>query len=251
MVNLAELQDYLIDFLQVDSFKDYCPNGLQIEGQHEIEHIAMAVSASLETIQEAAALNVEALIVHHGMFWQGDDYTIKGVKKQKIEILLENQISLLGYHLPLDAHPEIGNNWKAAECLQWRNLEPFGEFGGAAIGVKGSFPEMEIEEFRGLIENYYQQKAHVALGGSSKVSTAALVSGGAYKLISQAAKEDVDCFITGNFDEPAWHMAHEGGVNFFAVGHSASERTGPKALGKHLEEKFGVKYTFIDSYNPF
>ena len=110
---------------------------------------------------------------------------------------------------------------------------------------------MGVEAFQEMVENYYQQKAHVALGGGSRVQTAALVSGGAYKLISEAAKEDIDCFITGNFDEPAWHMAHEGGVNFFAIGHSVSERIGPKALGAHLKEKFGVKSTFIDSFNPF
>jgi putative NIF3 family GTP cyclohydrolase 1 type 2 len=110
---------------------------------------------------------------------------------------------------------------------------------------------MEIDEFREMLEQFYEHKAHVALGGRARVRTAALVSGGAYKLIPDAVSEEVDCFITGNFDEPAWHMAHEGGINFFAMGHSATERIGPKALGEHIAKKFPITHSFLDLPNPF
>ncbi len=251
MVTLTDLEDYLIDFLQVAEYKDFCPNGVQVEGASRIEHLATAVTASLETIQEAVSMGVDALLVHHGLFWKGDEPTIKGTQREKIRLLIENDISLLAYHLPLDGHPEVGNNWAAARELQWRNLEPFGDGKGPAIGVKANFDELEIEEFQSLLETYYQHKAHVAFGGRDRVRTVALVSGGAYKLLPHAAKEGVDCFVTGSFDEPAWHMAMEGGINFFALGHSATERIGPRFIGAHLQQQMDLEHTFIDTMNPF
>lgn len=251
MITLQELCHDLNEFLSVRDYKDYCDNGLQVEGVREIKHFATAVTASLATIQAAVDIGAQALIVHHGMFWNGDSHRVVGVKREKLNYLLKHDISLLAYHLPLDGNKEIGNNWKAAKDLGWENLEPFAEYKGVYLGVKGTFSRKKITEFQKNLEDYYQHSAHCALGGKEIVESAALVSGGAYKLLTEAAKEGIDCFITGNFDEPAWHHAYEEKINFFALGHSATERVGPKALGELIREKYSLKYSFIDIPNPF
>lgn len=251
MITLQELCQYLEELLQPSLFSDGCPNGLQVEGRTEIKSIATAVTASLATIEAAIEAGVDVLIVHHGLFWNRDSYVITGTKRKKIDLLLKNNISLFSYHLPLDAHRDYGNNWRAAIELGWENLEPFGRFGNTSIGVKGTFKPMSRSAFTEKLENYYHHTAHVALGGKQEVSSGALISGGAYRNILEAASEGLDCFITGNFDEPAWHMAFEEKVNFFAMGHSNTEKIGPRALGNHLMERFGISCKFLDVENPF
>jgi dinuclear metal center YbgI/SA1388 family protein len=251
MLSREELEQHLRDYLNVNFIKDNCPNGLQIEGKKEIKKIATAVSANLMTLQKAAEQSVDALIVHHGLFWNKDSYPVVGVKKSKIELLLKYGINLFAYHLPLDAHKEIGNNWQAASDLGWEDLIPFGEYNGTLIGVKGTFAPQPIEKFIEEVEAYYEHPATVALGGKRTVASGALISGGAYKEFYLAAQAGVDCYITGNFDEPAWAMAHEEQVHFLALGHSATERVGPKALADYLNVQFQVHSTFIDVQNPF
>jgi dinuclear metal center YbgI/SA1388 family protein len=252
MVERHAFCQYLRDFLQVKLFtNDFCPNGLQVEGKEEISTFVTAVSASLSTIEAAVDAGADALVVHHGLFWKGDDPSIRGSKKRKLQLLLDHEISLYGFHLPLDAHPEVGNNWKAARDLGWANLSPFGEANGTMIGVKGYFPEVSIQNFVSHLEGYYEHNAHVALGGKNTIRSAALISGGGHKSILQAVKEGVDCFITGSFDEPIWHIAHEEGIHFIALGHAATEKIGPQALGDHLGHRFGIPHTFLDLPNPF
>jgi len=251
MTTRTKLSQFLKEYLQPELFKDYCPNGLQIEGKDKIKKIVTAVSANLETIKKAVEAKADALICHHGIFWKGDSYRIEGSKKEQIELLLKNQISLFGYHLPLDAHAEVGNNFKAAQELGVTDLEPFGDFGGVKIGVKGRVKPRAIELFVAELEAYYDHRAHVALGGKKEISSVALISGGAYRSIAEAAQEGVDCFITGNFDEPAWAMAHEKKINFMALGHSATEKIGPKALAQYLQAQLGTEALFLDIYNPF
>ena len=238
MIQLKELLLYLDELFNLVKIIDYGPNGLQVEGQQQLTKIATAVSADIETIQKARELNVQALIVHHGVLWTKDPSPITGSKGQKIKLLLDKQISLLAYHLPLDAHPHLGNNWKAALDLGWTRLEPFGVFNGLSIGVRGIFAPLEVEKFQAKLEQYYQHPAVSVCGGKKMVSSAALISGGAWKEMQQAAAVGVDCFISGNFDEPAWSMAKEEKINFFALGHAATEKIGVPALGKHLCEKF-------------
>jgi dinuclear metal center YbgI/SA1388 family protein len=242
---------YLNQLLPSDKVADYCPNGLQVEGKKDIQKIATAVSASLETIEEAVRIGADALVVHHGIFWQRDSYLIAGVKKKKLALLLENDLSLIAYHLPLDLHPELGNNWRAAKQMGWSNLEPFGYANGAAIGVKGTITDCTPEQFKLQLEQYYQHPAVCALGGPQIIQTAALISGGAHKSLEEAAKDKIDAFITGSFDEPAWHQAFEEKIHFFALGHSATERVGPQALADHLSKRLQLPCTFIDIFNPF
>ncbi len=251
LIGLKQLIAHLDILLQPSLISDSCPNGLQVQGAPGIGHIGTAVSASLETIQRAVDLGVQTLIVHHGLFWTGDNFEIVGSKREKLSLLLLNNISLLAYHLPLDLHKQYGNNWRAAQEMGWTELEPFGMYRGIPIGVRGTFSSCSVKDFQWKLEEYYEHPATCALGGNQIISSAALVSGGAYKSLQEAAAADVDCFITGNFDEPAWHQAFEEKINFFAMGHSATERIGPRALGEHLQDHFQVKTTFIDVSNPF
>jgi dinuclear metal center YbgI/SA1388 family protein len=251
MITLQALCAHLDEILQPHLYSDVCPNGLQVEGRHSIRRAATAVSASLATIEAAEAADVDALIVHHGLFWQREPLTVVGTKRRKLQLLLERGISLIAYHLPLDGHHQYGNNWRAACDLGWTALEPFGQFGTASIGVKGSFPPIERAALQRSLEQYYGQLAHCAPGGKELVSTAAIISGGAHKCILEAAASGVDCFITGSFDEPVWHQAFEEKINFYALGHSCTERIGPRAIAVHLEEHFDLPCDFIDIANPF
>ncbi len=245
-IPLEDLAQILEALLPAPGAPDYCPNGLQVEGKPQIRKIAFAVSASVAAIEAAAGADADALIVHHGIFWNKDNYRICGPKKKKIALLLAREISLFGYHLPLDAQKELGNNWKAAADLGWENLQPFSE-----IGVRGEFPPIERAQFQAKLEGYYGHPAAMALGGKKIVSSAALISGGAYRSLEKAAEAGVDCFITGNYDEPAWDIAHERQINFFALGHYATERVGVMALQKHLEQLLKLPTVFLDLPNPF
>lgn len=251
MITLQELSKYLETLLHIPGLMDNCPNGLQVEGDEKINRIGVAVSASLETIQQAIDASCQALIVHHGLFWNRDEFPIVGTKHKKIALLLKHGLSLFAYHLPLDAHMEFGNNWKAAQDLEWMDLKPFGFFNKIPIGVQGKIAPQKRGVFQEKLERYYGHAAHVALGGKEIVESVGLISGGAYRSIVDAASEKLDCFITGSFDEPTWHQAYEEKVNFFGLGHSATERIGPRALGVHLKQKFSIDTLFIDVLNPF
>ena len=251
MITLQELSSYLDHLLIPVNFIDDCPNGLQVEGKKEIKRIALAVSASVSAIDQALQMGADALIVHHGMFWAKDSLPICGPKKIKLEKLLSRGISLLAYHLPLDAHPTLGNNWKAAIDLGWTHLQPFGTFRKMSIGVKGEFSPCSIEKFQQLLESYYCHPAHVALGGKREIASCGIISGGAHWSIIEAAEHGLDCYLTGSFDEPIWDIAHEREVNFFALGHYATERIGVKALAEELNAHFKIPAVFIDLPNPF
>ena len=251
MLKLETLCQYLENLLSSSTIKDYCPNGLQVEGKRNIKRLATAVSANLATLEAAIEDGSDALIVHHGLFWQGESYTIKGSKKKKLALLLKENISLLAYHLPLDMHREIGNNWKAAEEMGWKNLQPFYFVNGLPLGVKGEIQETSTNKVKKQLEQYYEHEAICALGGKETIKSLALISGGAHKSLADAVNEQVDAYITGSFDEPVWHQAFEEKMNFFALGHSATERIGPRALASHLSHHFGIPCSFIDIFNPF
>ncbi len=251
MITLQELCRHLNTLLAIDLFSDVCPNGLQIEGKPTIERIVTAVSCSSEIIGAAIAAEADALVVHHGIFWQGDSPVISGVKKCKIQALLDHGISLLAYHVPLDAHVQVGNNWKAAQEMGWQSLQPFGMFKGSLIGVKGSVPNIPVEELKKHLETYYDHPAHHAPGGKPLIAQIALVSGGAHWSIKEAIAQGIDAFITGSFDEPIWNLAMEEGIHFFALGHAATEKIGPKAIAAYIQDELQIQTTFLDSENPF
>jgi dinuclear metal center YbgI/SA1388 family protein len=251
MIKRQELCHYLDQLFSSNGEVDYGPNGLQVEGKEQIQTVATAVSASLATIEAAIKAQADALIVHHGLFWYKDSFVIQGTKKKKISLLLEHGISLIAYHLPLDHHPQLGNNWKAAEEMGWKNLQPFGWMNKIMIGVKGEIPPCSQEKFKNQLETYYQHSAFCALGGPTAIRKVALISGGAYKSITEAVQSQMDAFVTGSFDEPVWHQAFEEKINFFALGHSATEKVGPKAICQHLKEELKLPSLFLDVFNPF
>lgn len=251
MITLKELCTTLDELYTPNAFVDMSPNGLQVEGTKDIKKIAFAVTATTETIKQAAALGCNALIVHHGLFWSRDPYQIVGSKREKLRILLENDISLIAYHLPMDAHAVIGNNWKAALDLGLTDLAPFGIFEKAAVGVRGKIKPESRDMFKKRLEEYYKHPAHVAFGGDETIETVAIVSGGAYKLLPEAALSSIQAFVTGSFDLPAWHQAYEEKINFYALGHHATERIGPQALMAKLEKERGLSCCFIEEENPF
>ncbi len=242
---------YLDQLLEPERFQDRCLNGLQVEGKSRISHIATGVTASLQNIKRAARLGADALIVHHGLFLKGSDVRVTGSLQQKLAILLEAGINLFAYHLPLDAHQQLGNNWPCAKALGWSDLAPFGMFNGTPFGVQGTCPPTERETFKKQLERFYNHPAHCAFGGPKVIKSAALVSGGAYKCLEEAVKVGVDCFITGTYDEPVWHQAFEEKINFIALGHAATERIGVRLLGEHLADQFAIRHTNLPDDNPF
>lgn len=245
MIQLNSLLQYLHEVLLKEPMEDFCPNGLQVEGTKEIYSVATAVSANLETIERVVEEKYDALIVHHGIFWNKESPVIEKAKKKKLALLLQNDISLLAYHLPLDTHRSIGNNWKAALDLGWKNLRPF------SWGVQGEVDAFTFDEFKQILEKYYQHEATAVFGGPSLIKKVGLISGGAHKSILEASQNGLDAFITGSFDEPTWHQAKEEKVHFFGLGHSATEKIGPKALAELIAKELKIKATFLDIFNPF
>ncbi|WP_213357611.1 Nif3-like dinuclear metal center hexameric protein [Chlamydiifrater phoenicopteri] len=247
---VKELLDVLDSLLSPHLFKDCCPNGLQVgkEDSH-VGRVATAVTADLKTIQLAAEKDVQTLIVHHGIFWPGLK-TLTGHLFARTQALISQNINLLAYHLPLDAHPTLGNNAGAARTLGWEQIKPFGP-PALNVGYSGRFPPVSVEEFQQTLSSYYGAPLAYVHAGKPIVSSAALISGSAYKEISLAAKEGFDCFITGTFDEPAWSLAHEEHINFFAFGHTNTERVGVKMLATYLQEELSLPTEFLNTDNPF
>lgn len=249
-MNIKELSAHLNQLLNIQSYADLVPNGIQVMNIGQIQNVATAVSADLATIEQAINRKANVLITHHGIFKNNETTTLQDSKYLKIKKLLEHNIGLLTYHLPLDAHQTVGNNWKAAQDLGWQNLQPFGEYSGKAIGVRGNFHSIDSYQFKKQLENYYSNNAVVVIVKQT-VSSAALISGAADKSIMQAVHAGVDCFITGNVDEPVWYTAHEEHINFYGLGHAATEKVGPKALAQYLQTELGLSAFFIDTKNPF
>jgi dinuclear metal center YbgI/SA1388 family protein len=248
-MNLGQLTSFLEEYFAASSFRDYGPNGLQVEGTEEIFRIACAVSASLNVIEQAIARGAQALIVHHGLFWNKNPVTLTGVLKRKIELLLKHNVSLLAYHLPMDAHLESGNNWPVALDLGWKECQPFGFFEGKYIGVKGVFEPVAFEAWLDSLRQYYGSPLRVA-GYKPWISSAGLISGGAHKEFTAAIAQGLDAFITGSADESQWHEAKESGRVFVSVGHSLSEKVGPQKVTQLLNAR-GLDAFFVDEENPF
>lgn len=251
MVSITELVNYADDLLAVHQYKDYCPNGLQVEGKKSVQTIISGVTASQALLDAAVKAGADALIVHHGYFWKGEDPRVIGMKKNRLHTLLSSGTSLLAYHLPLDDHPELGNNVQLAKRL---NLTPKGKFGrapGDEIGVYGSiFQAMTAEQFAKHLHNVLgREPLHIA-GHSAHIETVAWCTGAAQSYIEQAVMTGVDAFISGEISEQTVHIARETGIHFFSAGHHATERYGVQALGDHLAQHFNIKHRFIDIDNP-
>ncbi len=250
-MQLSELDTYLNRYLELVRFDDESLNGLQIEGRPEVDKVATAVSACAEVFRKAAAAGADALIVHHGLFWRRDwPVPVTGILKERIKILMDAGCSLFAYHLPLDAHAEVGNNAVAAKDLGLRDLEPFAEYHGMQIGFAGSLAEpIDRATFVKKLETYYGHRAMVVPAGPESVRTVGIVSGGAAKEAEAGLRLGLDAYVTGEPGEPVTYLCREGGINFAALGHYATERVGIQALGGHLGTRFGLETFFIDVDN--
>ena len=248
MVDLKTLVDYCGHRLDADAFEDYCPNGLQVQGRDEVAHLVTGVTASLALVQAAVQAGADALLVHHGYFWKNEPAPIVGMKGERIRLLLQHQVSLLAYHLPLDAHTELGNNIRLGELIGCRSCAPVGA-GGLLWGGELQAPASASELAHGLGQALDREPLLVA-GGEHPVRRLAWCTGGAQGMIEQAADLGFDAYITGEVSESTVHVARERGIHFYAAGHHATERYGVQALGGELAARFDLQHHFIDIPNP-
>ena len=252
-MKINELQSYLTQILQPERFSDYCPNGLQVEGKQEIRKIVTGVTASMGLLQAARKANADAVLVHHGYFWRGENPAIVGIKKRRIQFLLQNDISLFGFHLPLDAHAEFGNNvmlgkvldLKIAGYLDDKNMLPFAHLN----------PPQTLQTLAASLASKLGRVPQVIGDLAKPIKTVAWCTGAAQGYIEQAiaAQSDnfnVDVFISGEISEQTVHSARESGTSYIAAGHHVTERYGIQALGEHLAQKFALTHEFIDIDNP-
>lgn len=243
----TELETQLNNKLNTAAFQDYAPNGLQVEGRQEVRRIVTGVTASQALLDAAVEQKADAILVHHGYFWKNEPVVVRGMKRNRLKTLLTNDINLYGYHLPLDAHPELGNNAQLAKLLGIRGLGeiepllPYGEFDTPLNAVI----------LRGRLEKLLGRDVlHCGDHAPADIRRIAWCSGGGQGFIQQAADFGVDAFITGEVSEQTIHIAREMGVNFYAAGHHATERYGIKALGEWLASEHQLEVIFIDIPNP-
>ncbi len=248
---LINIVKYLDDYLDTSRFKDYCPVGLQVMGKKDVKKIVTGVSACLELFERAVEEEADAIIVHHGMFFDSDPKVVKGGLKKRLKILLENDISLLGYHLVLDAHDEVGNNAILLQKLGFTQSEPFGGYGGKSIGKMGSFETpVPADDFFETVKNEINSSARIYGFGPEKIGQVAIVSGGAPGLVREAIEKKADLYLTGEDTEWIYHLCKEENIHYVAAGHHATERFGIETLGRHLAKEFDVTAKFIDINNP-
>lgn len=244
MATRNEIVSYTNELLNITQFKDYAPNGLQVEGKQEIQHIVSGVTASLQFIEAAIQAKADAILVHHGYFWRNEAAEIVGMKYQRIQALMQADINLLAYHLPLDAHPTLGNNARLAHYLAI-NIE--GVMNTQGIGNIGTFSQAySVDALRHKITQVLAHAPLVISGGTHKIKRIAWCTGAAQSYIEAAVALGADAFISGEISESTIHIAREAGIHYFAAGHHATERYGAMALGEHLQQHFNIKHSFID-----
>jgi len=249
MTPRTELESYLGTLLEVGKFRDYGPNGLQVEGKPEVQRLVSGVTASRAFIEAAIEQKADALLVHHGLFWKGHDGRVTGWLKARLELLLAHGINLFAYHLPLDAHAEFGNNAQFGAKL---GFVPDGRFGDQNLGFIGMPAQPLTPAELSALLTLRLGRAPVMVEGRSgqPIRRVAWCTGGAQGYFEAAIAAGADAYVTGEISEPQAHLARETGAAFFACGHHASERFGAPALAAHLAEKFGLEHQFIEIDNP-
>lgn len=251
MVDVQDLLQHLNDLLEPHLFRDYCPNGLQVQGKSNIQNLVTGVTASQALIDAAIELQADAILVHHGYFWKGEDPCVSGMKRSRLAALLQHDINLLAYHLPLDAHPSLGNNAQLAELLEFELHRRFALADGSLLGFSGEISEaLTVEAFGQHLYKKLGREPQVIAAGNKKIKKIAWCTGAAQDAIEQAWEQGVDAFISGEISERTVHFAREMGIHYFAAGHHATERYGVKALGDALAKNFQIRHQFIDIDNP-
>ncbi len=251
MVLLEEIVSYTNELLDIQQYRDYCPNGLQVQGKNEVQTLISGVTASQAFLDAAIKAGADALVVHHGYFWNGEDPRVTGMKKRRLASLLAANVSLLAYHLPLDAHPKYGNNVQFAKLLGISIDGNFGRAPGDELGLYGSLPRaLSSAEFAQQLKDCLGRAPLHIPGGADQINTVGWCTGAAQSYIEQAVSAGVDAFVSGEISEQTVHIARESGIHYFAAGHHATERYGVQALGEHLAQHFGIQHQFVDIDNP-
>ncbi len=243
-----ELVTYLDNLLETKRFNDYAPNGLQVAGCNETNKIITGVTACQALLDEAVKRQADLVLVHHGYFWKGEDPCVTGIKKNRLQSLLINNINLMAYHLPLDAHPTLGNNVQLAERL---GIDVIGPIDEQSIVWQGRLLKpLCATDFAKQVAASLNREPLLVSGGEHTIETIAWCTGGAPDYIDLAAQAEVDAYLTGEVAERTTHSARELGIHFYAAGHHATERYGIEALGQHLQHEFGLEVEFVDIDNP-
>lgn len=251
-MNNLELEQHLNTLLNVHAIKDYCPNGLQVEGKAEIRTVITGVTASQALIDRAIAARADAILVHHGYFWKGESEPVRGMKRRRLKALLSHDINLYAYHLPLDIAPELGNNAQLAALLGIDQLRPLEVGNAQSIPMWGELTEpLTGQQLSArLAERLNSNIVQVSDTGPALIRRVGLCTGGGQGYIELAAEQGMDAFISGEISEQTVHVAREYGLHFFAAGHHATERYGVKALGEWLASQHGLAVEFIDIDSP-
>jgi dinuclear metal center YbgI/SA1388 family protein len=243
-----ELELYLNNLLEIGRFRDYCPNGLQVEGSRRVQKIATGVTASLAFLEAAVEWGADTVLVHHGYFWKNEAPQITGRKYQRLRTLIANDLNLFAYHLPLDSHPELGNNAQIGARL---GLIADGRFGDQDLGWIAPLPmPLSLEHFTASVENALGRKPLVLGDADRELRRVAWCTGGAQGFFDDAIVAGADVYLSGEVSEQTMHIAAESGVAYLSAGHHATERFGVQAVGSHLSERFDIEHLFIDIDNP-
>ena len=251
MVTLLELTKYTNSFLNIDHYKDYCPNGLQVEGADNVQRIVTGVTASQALLDAAVDKKADVVLVHHGYFWRNEDLRVIGIKRNRLATLLLNDISLLAYHLPLDVHPQLGNNAQLAQLLGIQVDGVLIDESQSVCGSYGQFNQaVSAQACKRQIDLKLQRDCIHIDAGPATITRIGWCTGAGQGFIELAIKQNLDAYISGEISEPTAHVAREASIHYFAAGHHATERYGIQALGEHLSRKFGVSHEFVDIDNP-
>lgn len=251
MVKLKTLVNYTNQLLNIEQFKDYCPNGLQIQSGSDINKLLGGVTASRDLIDAACSHDANAILVHHGYFWKGENLAITDMKYERISRLMRSDIAVLAYHLPLDAHPVYGNNAQLAALFGIQIEGWFARTSGIDIGCYGELPKAQsFADFAKFLQNTLGREPLSIQGNERKISKIGWCSGAAQGYLEEAALLGLDAYISGEVSEHTYHAARELGINYFAAGHHATERHGVMALGNHLATQFDIEFEFLDLKNP-
>jgi dinuclear metal center YbgI/SA1388 family protein len=243
----GEIEAYLAGLLACERFRDYGPNGLQVEGRAEVRRIVSGVTASRAFIEAAIAEHADAILVHHGLFWRGQDGRLTGWLKERVALLLAHGINLFAYHLPLDAHAELGNNAQLGRRL---SLLADARFGEQELGFVGDGGGVTAQALAARVAEALGRAPLLLPGDGRPLARIAWCTGGAQGYFEAAIAAGADAFLTGEVSEPQAHLARETGVAFLACGHHATERYGAPALAAHVAERYGLEHRFIEIDNP-
>jgi dinuclear metal center YbgI/SA1388 family protein len=243
---------HLDALLQPDRFDDYAPNGLQVPGRDEIATVVTGVSAGAELFERAIAAGADLVLVHHGLFWRGPPRGLDRAAKRRLQLLFDADVGLAAYHLPLDAHSEVGNNALLAAAIGAVEPQPFGRAGGQQIGVRARFAGdgIDADELVRRVSAATAREPLAFTDAASPVQSIGIVSGAAAEALDEAIEQGLDAFLTGEPAERSMSRAREAGVHFLAAGHYATETFGVRALGERLASAFGVAHEFVDVPNP-